>query len=140
VNLAATAAVGTALRLAVLNIHPDAQPRDADPDGARKLSTVRALLRLGAGTLPTAPHATRLTQRSRQKIRVHLDGRSFSSSVSTHAYWLNSVPCSSPCGYFSPPPSSPWTDRLYHARPRSPRPRGRQRHDSSLRRLRPRPC
>jgi hypothetical protein len=29
-------------------------PRDPDPDGARQIATVRALLRLGAGTLPSS--------------------------------------------------------------------------------------
>ena len=45
----------TPLRLAVGQVHPDAPPRDPDPNGARQLSTVRALLRLGAGTLPSPP-------------------------------------------------------------------------------------
>ena len=44
----------TPLRLSVQQIHPDGRPRDPDPDGARRIATVRALLRLGAGTLP--PH------------------------------------------------------------------------------------
>jgi len=44
------------LRLAVGLISPHSpSPRDPDPDGARQLSTVRALLRLGAGTLSTPP-------------------------------------------------------------------------------------
>ena len=43
----------TPLRAAVLP-PPDEPPRDPDPDGARQLATVKALLRLGAGTLP--PH------------------------------------------------------------------------------------
>jgi len=49
----------TALRLAVGQIHPDDPPRDPDPDGARQLASVRALLRLGAGTLtpPRPPGA-----------------------------------------------------------------------------------
>jgi ankyrin repeat protein len=45
----------TPLRAAVGKIHPDDPPRDPDPDGARELTTVRALLRLGAGTLPPRP-------------------------------------------------------------------------------------
>ena len=40
------------LCLAVGLISPDARPRGPDPDGARQVATVRALLRLGAGTLP----------------------------------------------------------------------------------------
>jgi ankyrin repeat protein len=43
------------LRAAICEIHPDDPPRDPDPDGARELATVRALLRLGAGTLPPRP-------------------------------------------------------------------------------------
>ena len=47
---------GTPLHLVVGQINPeDFQQRDPDPDGARRLATVRALLRLGAGTLPP-PH------------------------------------------------------------------------------------
>ena len=43
----------TPLRLAVGQIAPSADPqRDHDPDRARQLGTVKALLRLGAGTLP----------------------------------------------------------------------------------------
>ena len=42
------------LRLSFEKIHPDGRPRDPDPDGARQIAIVRALLRLGAGTLP--PH------------------------------------------------------------------------------------
>jgi hypothetical protein len=47
----------TPLRFAVSGTNPDARPRDPDPDGTRLLSTVQALLRLGAGTLrhPTPP-------------------------------------------------------------------------------------
>jgi ankyrin repeat protein len=33
----------------------DGRPRDPDPDGARQIATVKALLRLGAGTPPHAP-------------------------------------------------------------------------------------
>jgi hypothetical protein len=53
-NLNVTSQPGvTPLRLAVGTINPDdAQQRDPDPDGARQLATVRALLRLGAGTFP----------------------------------------------------------------------------------------
>jgi len=40
----------TPLHRAVLPIHPDDRQRAPDPDGARQLATVRALLRLGAGT------------------------------------------------------------------------------------------
>ena len=43
------------LRAAVGDIHPGDPPRDPDPDGARQLATVRALLRLDAGTLPPRP-------------------------------------------------------------------------------------
>ena len=39
------------LCLAVEALPPTAPPRDPDPDGARQLSTVKALLQLGAGTL-----------------------------------------------------------------------------------------
>ena len=54
--LLGSAAVGiTALCIAVSPITPDANPRDPNPSGERQLATVRALLRLGAGTLP---HAT----------------------------------------------------------------------------------
>jgi ankyrin repeat protein len=42
----------TPLRAAVLQIHHNGPPRDPDPDGARQVATLRALLRLGAGTLP----------------------------------------------------------------------------------------
>jgi hypothetical protein len=35
------------------DLQPPRPPRDPDPDGARQLATVRALLQLGAGTLPT---------------------------------------------------------------------------------------
>ena len=50
----------TPLRLAVGRINPNASHRDPDPDGAWQIATVRALLRLGAGTLPPAPRATLL--------------------------------------------------------------------------------
>jgi len=42
----------TPLCHAVAVCHPDQQPRAPDPEGKRQLATVRALLRLGAGTLP----------------------------------------------------------------------------------------
>jgi hypothetical protein len=42
----------TALCLAVEKSSPDKNVRSPDPDGARQLATVKALLRLGAGTLP----------------------------------------------------------------------------------------
>ena len=45
----------TPLRLALVATHPDEPPRHPDPGGARQLATVRALLRLGAGTLPPRP-------------------------------------------------------------------------------------
>jgi ankyrin repeat protein len=45
----------TPLRAAIDAINPNAPPLDADPDGTRQVSTVRALLRLGAGTLPPPP-------------------------------------------------------------------------------------
>ena len=45
----------TPLGVAVSPIHPDDPPRDPDPYGARYVATVRALLRLGAGTLPPQP-------------------------------------------------------------------------------------
>jgi ankyrin repeat protein len=52
----------TALRIAVGTIHPDDRPRDPDPDGARQVATVKALLQLGAGTLPArAPRSALLT-------------------------------------------------------------------------------
>jgi ankyrin repeat protein len=45
----------TPLRLAVGRINvDDPQQRDPDPKGARQLTTARALLRLGAGTQPSA--------------------------------------------------------------------------------------
>jgi ankyrin repeat protein len=43
------------LRLAVAPSPLDAPPREADPNGARQVATVKALLRLGAGTLPPPP-------------------------------------------------------------------------------------
>jgi hypothetical protein len=43
------------LRLAVGPIAPGGLPRDPDPDGERQVATVRALLRLGAGTIPPSP-------------------------------------------------------------------------------------
>jgi hypothetical protein len=43
------------LGVAVMQVHADASPRDPDPDGTRQLATVKALLRLGAGTFPPAP-------------------------------------------------------------------------------------
>jgi ankyrin repeat protein len=52
----------TPLRAAVLQVHADAPPRDPDPDGARQLTTVKALLRLDAGTL--APLLTSPPQRN----------------------------------------------------------------------------
>jgi hypothetical protein len=42
----------TPLRQAVAPMLSDPSPRDPDPDGARQVATVRALLRLGAGTPP----------------------------------------------------------------------------------------
>jgi ankyrin repeat protein len=42
----------TPLFNAVLPIHPGLPPRHPDPDGARELAAVRALLRLGACTSP----------------------------------------------------------------------------------------
>ena len=45
----------TPLRVAVGVVHADEPPRDPDPDGARQIATVNALLRLGAGTLPPPP-------------------------------------------------------------------------------------
>ena len=57
----------TALSLAVMPdpADPDPRappPRDPDPDGARQLATVRALLRLGAGTHPLPRWQPFLTQ------------------------------------------------------------------------------
>ena len=58
----------TPLRHAVEDFPHMLPPRDPDPDGARQLSTVRALLRLGAGTLPSprpsppCPRATLFNQ------------------------------------------------------------------------------
>ena len=43
------------LRFAVQEVSHDMPPRDADPDGARQVAAVRALLRLGAGALPPPP-------------------------------------------------------------------------------------
>ena len=62
----------TPLRLAVVPIPHGFPPRDPDLDGARQLATVKALLRLGAGTMPpprthpptteqAAPHSPHLT-------------------------------------------------------------------------------
>jgi len=47
--------VGSPLRAAVTSFHPDDDSRAPDHDGARQLATVRALLRLGAGTLLLRP-------------------------------------------------------------------------------------
>ena len=47
------------LCLAVEALPPTAPPRDPDPDGARQLNTVQALLQLGAGTLPPPPRPKR---------------------------------------------------------------------------------
>jgi len=47
----------TALRAAVSTLHPDDLTRD--PDGRRQVATVRALLQLGAGTLPSSPPSPR---------------------------------------------------------------------------------
>ena len=42
--------------LEVEALPPTAPPRDPDPDGARQISTVMALLQLGAGTVsPRGP-------------------------------------------------------------------------------------
>ena len=52
----------TALTHAVAQIHCDAIPRDPDPDNARQVATVKALLQLGAGPLPRrTPRSTLLT-------------------------------------------------------------------------------
>ena len=63
VNLA-THRGDTALFLAVAPMPPSNHPRDPDPDGARQAATVRALLQLDAGKLPsrllTHPRATLL--------------------------------------------------------------------------------
>ena len=55
VNVASQARLITPLRAAVGPTNPTASRRNPDPDGARQLATVRALLRLGAGTLPPPP-------------------------------------------------------------------------------------
>jgi len=54
VNLA-TCRGDTALRLTVGRVNPDSRPRDSDPDGARQIATVKALLHIGAGALPPRP-------------------------------------------------------------------------------------
>jgi ankyrin repeat protein len=46
---------GTALFLAVLPNYADDRPHDPDLNGVRQVSTVRALLRFGAGKLPRTP-------------------------------------------------------------------------------------
>jgi ankyrin repeat protein len=51
----------TPLRFVLMGIPSDSLPRDRDPDGARELATVRALLRLGAGTLPPRSYIPFLT-------------------------------------------------------------------------------
>jgi len=48
----------TPLGVAVTQLNLDASPRDPDPDGARQLATVSALLQLGASTLPPCPSDT----------------------------------------------------------------------------------
>ena len=45
----------TTLRLPVQETPRAATPRDPDPDGARHIAAVRALLQLGAGSLPPPP-------------------------------------------------------------------------------------
>ena len=48
----------TALHYAVQPVQDprtNADPRGLNPDGARQIAAVRALLRLGAGTLPIPP-------------------------------------------------------------------------------------
>ena len=54
-NVAAGTRVATPLRCAVGQMPPEAPPRLPDPGGARQVATVRALLRLGAGTPPPPP-------------------------------------------------------------------------------------
>ena len=68
-----------ALRFAVGRIHPDEAPRDPDPNGARHLATVRALLQLGAGTppCPLPPHPlnpvfTQLLPPSEIRVPTHV--------------------------------------------------------------------
>jgi ankyrin repeat protein len=79
VNVEAGQQRNTPLRLAVGPLHADTPPRGPDPDGARQLSTVKALLLLGAGTLPLGPLSPSdlaaqaqpfCTQLSRLEIRV----------------------------------------------------------------------
>ena len=60
VNLA-TRRGNTAIHLAVAPFSPDDHPRDPDPDGARQLATVKALLELDAGTSPRPPPRPLLT-------------------------------------------------------------------------------
>jgi len=58
----------TPLRFAVAQMmSPNGLPRDPDPDGTRQVATVKALLQLGADTLP--PRALRI--RPRQGDRRH---------------------------------------------------------------------
>ena len=45
----------TPLHFALDSMHHHSTPREPDHDGVRLVATVRALLRLGAGTLPRAP-------------------------------------------------------------------------------------
>jgi len=63
----------TPLRLAVGRIPLGDNSRDPDPDGARQVATVLALLRLGAGTSPpppSRPPRNLLVHRSRPNICV----------------------------------------------------------------------
>jgi hypothetical protein len=109
----------TALILAVAKLDPNARPRDLDPDGARQLATVTALIRLGAGTwsLPRAPVHPALPDPTAQVF----DDLTFHPKISVTHGW-------SGCGRSK--------TRPYSIVPRSPRRCRPQRHDRALHRLR----
>jgi hypothetical protein len=62
----------TALLLAAAQTPPGASPRDPDPDGVRQLATVKALIQLGAGTLPPRPPPRPLAPRAELCDPSHL--------------------------------------------------------------------
>jgi len=102
----------SALCLAIRQIHPDAPPRDPDPDGARQVAAVRALLQLGAGTLPALALPFDLTYPPDDPCAIRLSFLQLICLNSRYlAIWIDSAPCRTPLAISPHHPSSLRTDR-----------------------------
>jgi len=118
----------TPLSAACGETNPGEEPRDPDPGGTRQVATVRALLQLGAGTLPSfppLPHPT--TTRLLLLRNMYSYTCSKEIPVLTRLLRLTNLSTLLRIPSQRPIPSTPWA---YHrspwpsppATPRSPRP------------------